>query len=136
MSGFRHAFSLSRQQVQDAVPPGTVSLSSKLSTPPPHPNLTLYLPVHAQQVAHGSNTKHEGELILVPQPSSDPADPLNWATWRKTTILVLMSLYAFIGNFTSASIASAFPLYATPLAFNPPVSMGDLSHLVAVRVPL
>ncbi|KAJ0422381.1 major facilitator superfamily domain-containing protein [Aspergillus carlsbadensis] len=117
MSGFRHAFSLSRQQVQDAVPPGTVSLS-----------------IHAQQVAHGSATKHEGELILVPQPSSDPADPLNWATWRKTTILVLMSLYAFIGNFTSSSIASAFPLYATPLAFNPPVSMGDLSHLVAVNV--
>lgn len=44
-----------------------------------------------------------------------------------------MSLYAAIGNFTSASIASAFPLYATPLAFNPPVSMGNLTHLIAVR---
>lgn len=45
-----------------------------------------------------------------------------------------MSLYAAIGNFTSASIASAFPLYATPLAFDPPVSIGDLTHLIAVSL--
>ncbi|KAL2871148.1 major facilitator superfamily domain-containing protein [Aspergillus lucknowensis] len=117
MPGFRHAFSLSRQQVQDAAPPGTVSLS-----------------IHSEQVLHGSSTKHEGELVLTPQPSSDPCDPLNWPTWRKTVVLICMSVYAFIGNFSSASISSAFPLYATPLAFNPPVSMGRLSHLVAVNV--
>ncbi|KAL4911355.1 hypothetical protein BDW74DRAFT_164877 [Aspergillus multicolor] len=117
MSGFRHAFSLSKQQVRDAVPPGTVSLS-----------------IHSHQILHGSSTKHAGELILVPQPSPDPADPLNWASWRKATVLICVSVYAFIGNFTSSSIASAFPLYATPLAFNPPVSMGRLSHLVAVNV--
>jgi len=46
-----------------------------------------------------------------------------------------MSLYAAVGNFTSASIASAFPLYATPLAFDPPVSIEKLSHLIAVRDP-
>ncbi|KAL4922655.1 major facilitator superfamily domain-containing protein [Aspergillus aurantiobrunneus] len=117
MSGFRHAFSLSREQVRDAVPPGTVSLS-----------------VHSQQVLHRSSTKHDGELVLHPQPSSDPCDPLNWPAWRKAVVLVCMSVYAFIGNFTSSSIASAFPLYATPLAFNPPVSMGRLSHLIAVNV--
>ncbi|KAL5337605.1 major facilitator superfamily domain-containing protein [Aspergillus crustosus] len=117
MSGFRHAFSLSKQQVRDAVPPGTVSLS-----------------IHSHQINHGSSTKHEGELILYPQPSSEPADPLNWPAWRKGIVLLCMSMYAFIGNFTSASIASAFPLYATPLAFNPPVPMGKLSRLSAVNV--
>ncbi|KAL4810692.1 major facilitator superfamily domain-containing protein [Aspergillus unguis] len=96
MSGFRHAFSLSKQQ----------------------------------QARHSSTD----ELILYPQPSSDPADPLNWASWRKATVLFLMSVFAFIGNFTSSSIASALPLYATPLAFTPPVSMGRLSHLIAVNV--
>ncbi|KAF3388419.1 hypothetical protein F1880_004436 [Penicillium rolfsii] len=74
------------------------------------------------------------ELVLVPQPSSSPADPLNWTTWRKSATLICMSLYAAIGNFTGASIASAFPLYATPLAFNPPVSIGNLTHLIAVNV--
>ncbi|BCS23784.1 uncharacterized protein APUU_40228S [Aspergillus puulaauensis] len=117
MSGFRHAFSLSQREVRDAVPPGTVSLS-----------------IHSHQILHGNNTKHDGELILHPQPSSDPCDPLNWATWRKTVVLVCMSVYAFVGNFSSASISSAFPVYATPLAFNPPVPMGRLSHLVAVNV--
>lgn len=91
--------------------------------------------VHSHQILHGSNTKHDGELILHPQPSSDPSDPLNWATWRKTVVLVCMSVYAFVGNFSSASISSAFPVYATPLAFNPPVPMGRLSHLVAVCAP-
>lgn len=43
-----------------------------------------------------------------------------------------MSLYAAIGNFTSASIASAFPLYATLLAFDPPVLIEDLTHLITV----
>ncbi|KAL2826890.1 major facilitator superfamily domain-containing protein [Aspergillus cavernicola] len=117
MSGFRQAFSLSKQEVRDAVPPGTVSLS-----------------IHSHQILHGSTTRHEGELILIPQPSSDPCDPLNWPTWRKAVVLVCMSVYAFIGNFTSASISSAFPLYATPLAFSPPVGMGRLAHLIAVNV--
>ncbi|KAL4769352.1 major facilitator superfamily domain-containing protein [Aspergillus nidulans var. acristatus] len=117
MSGFRHAFSLSKQQVRDALPPGTVSLS-----------------IHSHQISQAANTKHAGELVLQPQPSSDPCDPLNWPTWRKTVVLTCMSVFAFIGNFTSSSIASVFPLYATPLAFNPPVSMGRLSHLVAVNV--
>ncbi|KAL4793544.1 major facilitator superfamily domain-containing protein [Aspergillus venezuelensis] len=115
-SGFRYAFSLSKQQVHDAIPLGTVVLS-----------------IHSHHLT-SHTAKHSGQLILHPQPSSDPADPLNWATWRKTFVLICMSVYAFIGNFTSSSIASAFPLYATPLAFNPPVSMGRLSHLVAVNV--
>lgn len=36
-------------------------------------------------------------IILVPQPSSDPADPLNWPMWRKIVILAIVSLSGFIG---------------------------------------
>ncbi|KAB8265981.1 major facilitator superfamily domain-containing protein [Aspergillus pseudonomiae] len=117
MSGFRHAFSMTRKEVQDAVPPGTISLS-----------------IYAQESAGRTHLKNNGELVLSPQPSEDPLDPLNWPTWRKFAVLLVMSLYAAIGNFTSGSIASAFPLYATPMAFNPPVSIGRLGHLVAVNV--
>ncbi|KAE8382649.1 major facilitator superfamily domain-containing protein [Aspergillus bertholletiae] len=117
MSGFRHAFSMTRKEVRDAVPPGTVFLS-----------------IHAQESAGRPHLKHNGELILSPQPSEDPADPLNWPSWRKFAVLLIMSLYAAIGNFTSGSIASVFPLYATPMAFNPPVSIGKLGHLIAVNV--
>ncbi|PIG88098.1 hypothetical protein AARAC_001570 [Aspergillus arachidicola] len=117
MSGFRHAFSMTRKEVQDAVPPGTIFLS-----------------IYSQESAGRTHLKHNGELVLSPQPSEDPMDPLNWPSWRKFTVLLLMSLYAAIGNFTSGSISSAFPLYATPMAFNPPVSIGKLGHLVAVNV--
>jgi hypothetical protein len=80
----------------------------------------------------GQAAAQSDELVYTPQPSSDAADPLNWAKWRKIAVLVCMSLYAAIANFTAASIASAFPLYATPLAFNPPVPIGRLTHLIAV----
>lgn len=89
--------------------------------------------VYSQESAGRTHLKNNGELVLSPQPSEDPMDPLNWPSWRKFTVLLLMSLYAAIGNFTSGSISSAFPLYATPMAFNPPVSIGKLGHLVAVR---
>ncbi|RAQ46991.1 hypothetical protein AFGD_011285 [Aspergillus flavus] len=117
MSGFRHAFSMTRKEVRDAVPPGTISLS-----------------IYSQESAGRTHLKNNGELVLSPQPSEDPMDPLNWPSWRKFTVLLLMSLYAAIGNFTSGSISSAFPLYATPMAFNPPVCIGKLGHLVAVNV--
>ncbi|KAJ5682427.1 hypothetical protein N7462_005592 [Penicillium macrosclerotiorum] len=117
MSNFKHAFSLSSDQVRAATPPGTITLSA-----------------HNMHAAELGELARNNELVLVPQPSSSPADPLNWTTWRKIATLTCMSLYAAIGNFTSASIASAFPLYATPLAFDPPVSMGNLTHLIAVNV--
>lgn len=82
--------------------------------------------------AAGQAAAQSNELVYTPQPSSDPADPLNWPNWRKNAVLVCMSLYAAIANFTSASIASAFPIYATPLAFNPPVSIEKLTYLIAV----
>ncbi|KAE8149069.1 major facilitator superfamily domain-containing protein [Aspergillus avenaceus] len=115
MTGFKDAFSMSRKEVQAARPPGTISLS-----------------IHSQQTTT-SQPKSNGELVFSPQPSDDPLDPLNWPSWRKFVVLLIMSLYAAIGNFTSSSIASAFPLYATPMAFNPPVSIGKLGHLVAVN---
>ncbi|KAL1957497.1 hypothetical protein VTO42DRAFT_5960 [Malbranchea cinnamomea] len=105
--GFRHAFSLSEAEVRNATPPGTDVL-----------------------------VNHEAgdNIQLIPFPSRDPADPLNWPLWRKIAILFCMSLYAFVANFTSSSVASAFPIMATPLVFQPPVSMSRLTHLIAVNV--
>ncbi|KAL6705091.1 hypothetical protein ACN47E_007350 [Coniothyrium glycines] len=56
MSGFKYAFSLSQDEVRAARPPGTVILMDHLRT-------------HTEA--------SEDVLRLVPQPSADPADPLN-----------------------------------------------------------
>jgi MFS family permease len=83
-----------------------------------------------------SQQEHD-ELHLVPQPSTDPADPLNFAWWRKLGILGCMSLLPFIVNFTSASISSALPAYAsTPALGLPPRPFADLTQLLAVNVLL
>ncbi|KAF2762120.1 MFS general substrate transporter [Pseudovirgaria hyperparasitica] len=113
MASFKYAFSLSKQELAEATPPGTSRLiAQRFDDEPGH--------IH--------------HLRLVPQPSSDAADPLNWPMWRKIAILLCMSIDAFIGNFASSSIASALPLLATPLAFNPPVAFSRLSQLIAVNV--
>ncbi|OCL07391.1 MFS general substrate transporter, partial [Glonium stellatum] len=97
------------------------------NTPVPLPDYNLRRTISDHEV-HGT------EIHLVPQPSLDPADPLNWAAWRKAAILICMSLYAFINNYTSSSLSSAFPILATPAVFNPPVPFAKLSHLIAVNV--
>ncbi len=34
-----------------------------------------------------------GDIILVPQPTSNPEDPLNWSPWRKRRAMYLSHLY-------------------------------------------
>ncbi|KAL3441108.1 major facilitator superfamily domain-containing protein [Aspergillus insuetus] len=104
------AFALPKEVVRTAQPFGTVQLNE---------------------------LKHSGgngatEPCLVPLPSTDPQDPLNWPRWLKIISLLCMSSYAFVTNFASSSIASAFPLLATPLGFNRP--LGELGYLIPVNV--
>lgn len=70
------------------------------------------------EVVHG--TAHlisdDNSIILVPTPSLDPADPLNWSPLRKWTILLLLvvwsatalSVQAFLTNFLP-SVQERFP---------------------------
>lgn len=43
-------------------------------------------------------------LPLVPQPSSDPSDPLNFPQWLKVVILIQASVMALLGPFNTAVI--------------------------------
>lgn len=47
-------------------------------------------------------TAADGKTVLIPQPSEDPQDPLNWPAWKKTVILYIVSLTAFTGDYGSA----------------------------------
>ncbi|KAF2113755.1 major facilitator superfamily domain-containing protein [Lophiotrema nucula] len=115
MTGFKQAFALSKVEVGNATPPGTVTLIEHLEWT-------------ALQQGHD-------KIRLVPQPSADPADPLNFSNWRKLSILACMSLLPFVVNFTSSSISSAFILYAsTPIFGLPPKTFSELSHLLAVNI--
>lgn len=51
-------------------------------------------------------------VVLVPQPSNSPADPLNWPTWKKMFILAIISLSAFIGLAQSLAVQAGFFIQA------------------------
>lgn len=42
---------------------------------------------------HRFDLSETGDVILVPQPTSDPEDPLNWKPWRKRRAMWLSHLY-------------------------------------------
>ncbi|KIW47290.1 hypothetical protein, variant [Exophiala oligosperma] len=45
---------------------------------------------------------NDGKTILVPQPSGNPEDPLNWSSFKKHSILLMVSFGAFCGDFGAA----------------------------------
>ena len=50
----------------------------------------------------GLKTSQDGKIVLIPQPSSDPNDPLNWSSLKKHTILICITVIAFLPDFGSA----------------------------------
>ena len=47
-------------------------------------------------------TAANGRTILIPQPSTDPNDPLNWSSAKKHINLAVISLVAFVPDYGSA----------------------------------
>ena len=45
----------------------------------------------------------DGHTILIPQPSDDPNDPLNWSKYKKHLILLIISASAFLPDYGSAT---------------------------------
>ncbi|KAI5118632.1 hypothetical protein M0805_006999 [Coniferiporia weirii] len=55
------------------------------------PNATardLYTGVDTRQLKHGYG--RNAHIVLVPQPSDDPNDPLNWPQWKKHTVFFVL----------------------------------------------
>ncbi|KAF2218864.1 major facilitator superfamily domain-containing protein [Elsinoe ampelina] len=118
MVSFKEAFALPKSEVDQATPPGTSQLIDNEL-------------VRTETGHHEHTEKH---IHLQPEPSADPADPLNFAQWRKYAILALMSVYAFISNTQSAIVSSAFPKMVTAWAVfserGPPTGIVPFPRLV------
>ena len=50
----------------------------------------------------GLQTAHDGKTVLIPQPSSDPNDPLNWNPLKKHVILLVITVVSFLPDFESS----------------------------------
>ncbi|KAL2017411.1 hypothetical protein VTK56DRAFT_2213 [Thermocarpiscus australiensis] len=70
------------------VVPGTAFMSDQDDLPPE------YADVPRERLKHG--TGRYKDVILVPQPSDSPNDPLNWPQWKKELILFICGLSAAV----------------------------------------
>lgn len=62
--------------------------------------------VAAEGLKHG--TGKESHIVLAPQPSDDPNDPLNFPMWRKELIIIILCMGAMLNAGTNVS---KFPLF-------------------------
>lgn len=53
--------------------------------------------------AAGYKLAADGHTKLIPQPSSDPADPLNWSSFTKHVMLMIVSCAAFLPDYGAAT---------------------------------
>lgn len=54
---------------------------------------TVHLVDIAGQLTEGAHAGQNGDIVLVPQPSKDPEDPLNWSRKRKFWSLAMVFVY-------------------------------------------
>ncbi|KAF2741843.1 MFS general substrate transporter [Sporormia fimetaria CBS 119925] len=76
---------------------------------------------HLEKGQH-SNLKlaNDGHTVLVPQPSADPNDPLNWSWRRKHLMLAVVSTTAFLPDFGSAAGIPLIVLQGKEWGLTPP----------------
>ncbi|KAI0383291.1 MFS general substrate transporter [Hypomontagnella monticulosa] len=99
--------------------PGTIILADQSDVPEEYRNINRDL------LKHG--TGKNSHIILAPQPSDSPNDPLNWPTWRKDLILVIVGLSAGVVGAYGPMISPGFVEIAAALN----VSINTLSQATA-----
>ena len=77
------------------------------------------------QALEGDDTAY-GQA-LYPVPSEDPNDPLQWSKSKKTMILIIVSLYSFLGNSALVGPSVYLEIYSKEFG----ISVTEASGLVS-----
>lgn len=73
----------------------------------PHVPGTVNLAEKDQEETQQSHLKREGNIILAPQPSEDPNDPLNWPYLKKVYVVAILAFGACLCASTFGPLLSA-----------------------------
>ncbi|CAK7200293.1 hypothetical protein SEUCBS139899_002984 [Sporothrix eucalyptigena] len=87
--------------------PGTVVLADRSDLPPE------YAHIPPDQLRHG--TGHFSNVVLAPQPTTSPNDPLNWPVWKKDLILLITGLSAGVVGAYGPMLSPGFVVIAADL---------------------
>lgn len=71
--------------------------------------------------------KSQSGVLLIPQPTEDPEDPLNWPRWKKTLILIVIAVNACTADYSAATGGSAL----LPQAEEWHISPDEVNHATA-----
>ncbi|KAF2710562.1 MFS general substrate transporter [Pleomassaria siparia CBS 279.74] len=91
---------------------------------------TVHIPgtVHLVDLLGTLNAKHatggQKDIVLIPAPSADPDDPLNWSPSRKALSTACMGIYTLMVGIASAAIYSVLE----PISEDTGLSLADLNQ--------
>lgn len=142
MPSWREAFALSKSEVNEQLPPGTVrilgeslgSMASRRSRRVHHSSLLQGIianRVDRPDQRDDASTSTGDHIVKFPRPSSSARDPLNFPFWQKAAALLAVSVYAFVANFTSSVIAPVLQLWFMTFPTQPK-TFSELSYIIAV----
>jgi hypothetical protein len=55
-------------------------------------------------------SKADSDIVLIPQPSDDPNDPLKWPAWKKTVAAIWAMFFSGMGGWVIGGVGSGIPL--------------------------
>ncbi|KAJ6160305.1 hypothetical protein N7470_003701 [Penicillium chermesinum] len=89
-----------------------------------HPNdYMTNVPGQSSQALSNATDAGPQEIVLIPQPSSSPADPLNWPRIKKLWSLLLISFYACVFSFGENNWGASWTLISEDTG----VSLGNMN---------
>lgn len=74
--------------------------------------------------------KHQDDIILIPHPSEDPEDPLNWAWRRKVLATSCVLVYTIMIAIPSSAVYSV----VTPIRTHTSLSLTDINNGTGIMV--
>ncbi|KAJ4859479.1 major facilitator superfamily domain-containing protein [Trichoderma breve] len=82
--------------------------------------------------ANGARSDNQDSIVLIPQPTNDPHDPLNWSTLWKTLVIVNQGIFVITSVIPTLSIAPLTPIFMQQWQ----KSLTDVALLTGVTVIL
>lgn len=74
------------------------------------PKDTVRVPgtIHLVDLEGTMDVRHEegDDIVLVPQPTDDPEDPLNWTKWRKRHLAICLMIAVFAADILSTALSA------------------------------